>query len=224
MEEIILFEGNEVKVKTDQGETLINLVHTAKCCGLTQTGNSGKPKVRWRDVKKKLATISSSEEWFFNINTIIKNINDVDNRKSIYIPLQLATTLAYNCHTLQGIKFYNFLISLFKGEDFKPIIKFNRPEVEFLDKLEEAFKPFNIKGIRQYNILTYRIDYYIPELKIAIEYDENDHIQYTYEQHELRQKQIEKELSCKFIRVSDNNTDAYNIGMVLKKIIRNEVA
>lgn len=35
-EEIVLFEGNEVKVKTDKGEVLINLVHTAKCCGLIE--------------------------------------------------------------------------------------------------------------------------------------------------------------------------------------------
>ena len=34
--EIQLFEGQQVKVKTDEGTTLINLVHVAKCCGLTR--------------------------------------------------------------------------------------------------------------------------------------------------------------------------------------------
>ena len=33
-----------------------------------------------------------------------------------------------------------------------------------------------------------------------------------------RQRNIEKELGCRFIRVSDNNTNAYNIGLVIKKI------
>jgi len=60
-ENLILFEGQEVKVKTDKGETLINLVHTATCCGLTQLGNSGKPKVRWSNLKTKLNTISSGD-------------------------------------------------------------------------------------------------------------------------------------------------------------------
>ena len=94
----------------------------------------------------------------------------------------------------------------------------SREEIEFLDQLEQALQPFNIKGIRQYSILSYRIDYYIPSLKIAIEYDENEHSNYTYEQQEGRQRNIEKELGCRFIRVSDKNTDSYNIGFVIKNI------
>lgn len=35
---------------------------------------------------------------------------------------------------------------------------------------------------------------------------------------ELRQKNIEKELGCRFIRVSDKNSDEYNIGYVIKNI------
>lgn len=94
----------------------------------------------------------------------------------------------------------------------------SRKEIEFLDQLEESLKPFNIKGIRQYNVLSYRIDYYISSLNIAIEYDENNHKDYTYEQHDGRQKEIEKELNCKFIRVSDKNTNGYNIGLVIKEM------
>lgn len=95
---------------------------------------------------------------------------------------------------------------------------FERKEINFLNQLEESLKPFNIKGERQYSILSYRIDYYIPSLNIAIEYDENNHEHYTYEQHESRQEEIERELNCKFIRVSDENTNEYNIGYVIKNI------
>lgn len=35
MENIIKFEGQDVKVITEEGNVLINLVHTARCCGLT---------------------------------------------------------------------------------------------------------------------------------------------------------------------------------------------
>ncbi|MBM7836311.1 hypothetical protein [Clostridium sardiniense] len=100
----------------------------------------------------------------------------------------------------------------------KIIIPKPRKEIQFLDKLEEVLKPFNVKGIRQYKILNYRIDYYIPGLRVAIEYDENNHNRYTYEAHELRQKLIEHELSCRFIRVSDDRTDEYNIGIIIKEI------
>lgn len=94
----------------------------------------------------------------------------------------------------------------------------SRKEVVFLDKLEESLKPFNIKGIRQYGILSYRIDYFIPSLNIAIEYDENNHNSYTYEAHEGREKEIKEILNCKFIRVTDYNTDEYNIGYIIKSI------
>lgn len=99
-----------------------------------------------------------------------------------------------------------------------PIILLNREEVDFINELEESLHPFGITGIKQYQILSYRIDYYIPELNIAIEFDEAEHSNYTYGQHEGRQKEIEDELCCEFIRVSNKNSNGYNIGLILKKL------
>lgn len=93
----------------------------------------------------------------------------------------------------------------------------DRKEIVFINKLEDKL---NLKGIRQYRVFDgkYRIDYYIPELNIAIEYDENDHKYYSYEQHEGRQKEIENELGCRFIRVSDRYTDEDNIKYIMDKM------
>ena len=99
-----------------------------------------------------------------------------------------------------------------------PIVLSKRKEVSFIEQLEEFLSEYNIKGIKQYPILNYRIDYYIPELKLAIEYDENNHNSYSYEAQEGRQKQIEKELGCKFVRLSDNCSDLKNIAKVSKYI------
>ena len=55
-------------------------------------------------------------------------------------------------------------------------------------------------------------------MNIAIEYDENGHASYKYEEHKGRQKEIEKELGCKFIRVTDKESDEYNIGLVMKEL------
>lgn len=100
-------------------------------------------------------------------------------------------------------------------------IKGSREEIKFFDKLEEMFDTMNIqKGIKQYNVLDkYRIDYYMPEFRLAIEYDENGHSGYTYEQHEGRQEEIQNELCCDFIRL-DNRDDIFvNIAKVFKGII-----
>lgn len=101
----------------------------------------------------------------------------------------------------------------------KEITIASRKEIDFIDMLEQTLQPFNIKGVAQYRINNYRIDYYIPSFKVAIEYDENGHTSYTYEQQELRQEVIENELGCKFIRVFDDNSHSYNIGFVLKELL-----
>ena len=117
------------------------------------------------------------------------------------------------------------LIDWFKSIGvFKEVFVSSRKETLFIDKLEKSLKPFCVKGIEQYPILTYRIDFYIPSLNIAIEYDENNHASYTYEQHELRQELIEKELGCRFIRVNDKESDEYNIGYIIKEMFNVEVA
>ncbi len=91
-------------------------------------------------------------------------------------------------------------------------------EIKFLDKLEPYLEVFNITGTRQYKVLDYRIDFYIPTLNIAVEYDENNHKYYTYEQQELRQELIENALHCRFIRLSDKDTDEVNLAKVIKEI------
>lgn len=103
------------------------------------------------------------------------------------------------------------------------IVLTSRKEIEFLDMLIKILEPFNYECIKQYKVLNYRIDLYISELKLAIEYDENDHKDYTYKEQEGRQKDIEKELNCKFIRVSDKDSDLWNCGYVMKSILHNEL-
>jgi len=88
-----------------------------------------------------------------------------------------------------------------------------------LDILEKTLSVFELKGIRQFKVGKYKIDYYLPSLNIAIEYDENKHKGYTYEQQTLRQKIIERELGCSFIRVDDSKSHNENIGIALKDIL-----
>lgn len=99
-----------------------------------------------------------------------------------------------------------------------------RKEIEFLNILETQLKMFGfLKFERQYSKLkcgNYRIDLFLPEINIAIEYDETKHKYYTYEQQELRQKLIEEELKCSFIRVSDNKSHIENSAIVLRELMK----
>ncbi|EIO3990318.1 Rha family transcriptional regulator [Salmonella enterica] len=54
--------------------------------------------------------------------------------------------------------------------------------------------------IRQYRVLNYRIDGYDAVNNIAYEIDEPAHL-YKKEHDEIRQRRIENELGCKFVRI-----------------------
>lgn len=95
-----------------------------------------------------------------------------------------------------------------------------RKEIGFGEKLMEALEPFGITLEKQWPCGNFYIDFYIPALNIAIEYDENGHKNYSYEAHELRQEIIEDRLGCKFVRVSDDQSDEYNIGYIIKQIFK----
>lgn len=141
----------------------------------------------------------------------------------------------YIC-TLKGIKLFmdnlrnyenkSALLLWFENHADKKmdIILYNRPEIYFLDELKQVLCAMNIKSIRQYSVLPYYIDCYIHALNLAIEYDEGDHKYYTYENQELRQKNIENELKCTFIRLSDSNSNLYNIGLVMSQILKMNAA
>jgi len=76
-------------------------------------------------------------------------------------------------------------------------------EKEILDKLEKLYK---YKIIRQYLICGYSVDGYIPEINLCIEVDESYHKK-IIKKDIIRQKNIEKELKCKFLRIKDKTAE-----------------
>ena len=231
LEKILQFEGQEIKVITDKGVEMFNLANSAKVLGLTTIGANGNLKIRWKTkgISEKLTNIlrnpNINEDGKNEIEYVLNKINpgDSEERKNIFISIELLLNLCLECKNDKARMFYSYLLDTNKDIKFYPNCP-ERKEIKFLDKLEQALEPFNIKGEKQYpiniNHKHYRIDYYIPQLKIAIEYDENGHTSYTYEKHEGRQKEIEKRLVCRFIRVTDKKSDEYNIGLVFKKLFR----
>lgn len=139
-------------------------------------------------------------------------------QKTIIINESGLYSLIEHCRTISFNKKKNFINWLNSLGFLNSVTFYERREIRFREKIEQTLKPFGIIVHKQYPCLQYNIDLYIESLKIAIEYDENEHKFYSYENQELRQKNIEKELGCRFIRVSDKNSDEYNIGYVIKNI------
>lgn len=114
-----MFEDQEVKVKTDKGETLINLVSTAKVCGVVNYDN-GKNKIRWSNIKAKLKSINAtcsrdtkvSPQYIEELQYILDEIDNTDDRNSIYMSSWLSKRLAMECHSDKAMQYKNFLATL----------------------------------------------------------------------------------------------------------------
>ena len=89
-------------------------------------------------------------------------------------------------------------------------------EQSVLTKIKSSFEGENMQI--QYSVLGYRIDLYFHEYKLAIEFDGNDHSDRNID-YEKRQKAIEQELGCKFIRIFPHKED-FDIFKAMNEIFR----
>ena len=71
----------------------------------------------------------------------------------------------------------------------------------------------------QYTVIGYRIDLYFHEYKLAIEVDELGHNDRNIDYEIQRQKALERELNCVFIRINPDEKD-FNIFKEINKIHR----
>ena len=98
-----------------------------------------------------------------------------------------------DCRTIPAVNFKTKL--LFNQHD--PIMT---QEQSILSKIKSVFSVEEI--ILQHNVLSYRIDAYFPKYKLAIEVHEKNHNDRDIDYEIRRQKALEKELDCEFIRIN----------------------
>ena len=153
----------------------------------------------------------------------IKN-NHINNRKNNLITEKIVYTLEGTLvicslsHQEKANDFSQWLLNISNTNENIKVIN-SRNEIEFMRLLKDFLEEYNIKYIQQYEFEKYRIDLYLPKLKIAIEYDEEGHKYYSYESQEYREKYIKQKLGCKFIRLNDKDSYGKNIAIVSKEII-----
>ena len=96
----------------------------------------------------------------------------------------------------------------------------NRKEILFRDSIKKCLSDICTVKFQHY-VDGYRIDIYIPEFNLAIEYDEigSNHT-YKQEIDIIRQKYIENKLGCTFIRISETLTLEEGINKILKYIMK----
>ena len=129
--------------------------------------------------------------------------------------LKLAKTFVNNTEYKIIKKVYDFLGG---NENIDIYVSNERFEISFFKLLKEALKEIDVKLIHQYYVSGYRIDFFIPEYNLAIEYDEEHHKLRTKED-KMRERKISKEIGCKFIRCSYKDSNIKNLMKVLKETV-----
>ena len=87
-----------------------------------------------------------------------------------------------------------------------------------INLIKDTFEGENIQ-YTQYSVLGYWIDLYFYEYKLAIEVDKLGHTNRNINNEIERQKALEKELNCVFIRINPDEKD-FNIFKEIHKIHR----
>ena len=93
----------------------------------------------------------------------------------------------------------------------------NTKEQTVINSIKDAFEGENMQT--QYSVLGYRIDLYFHKYKLAIEVDELGHTNRNINNEIERQKALEKELNCVFIRINPDEKD-FNILKAINEIYR----
>lgn len=113
-----------------------------------------------------------------------------------------------------------FLLKSADVEDVTIVRSF--PETEFLDSVETIVSILGYTLERQKTIGRYKLDGYIPELNINIEYDELQHM-YNRSLDKKRQEYIVSKINCSVVRCDIKNHKDYNVGLVVKCIINKQL-
>ena len=93
----------------------------------------------------------------------------------------------------------------------------NTKEQTVISTIKDAFEGENMQ--KQYTVLGYRIYLYFHEYKFAIEVDELGHNDRNTDYKIQRQRALERELDCVFIRINPDAVD-FNTGKEINKIHR----
>ena len=127
-----------------------------------------------------------------------KKVNriSIDEKLVIKVIMDCRTTMAHKVRTRLGFKQYDIILTR---------------ERSVVTKIMSSFEEENMQT--QYKVLSYRIDLYFYEI------NENGHIDRNIDYEIKRQKEIEQELGCKFIKIDPDKED-FDIFKAVNEIFR----
>ncbi len=140
------------------------------------------------------------------VGYIIKNAQP----HAIFINYEGILQLISRSDKVSSVQFAKFLgLDIYRVKSVRKEINVGVDIVRFCDKIGvKCFHQFSVKNKKNKN---YKIDFYIPDYKIAIEIDEHGHKDRYQIYENKREDYIKKQLGCTFLRY---NPDSPNFNIV----------
>lgn len=95
-----------------------------------------------------------------------------------------------------------------------------RKELSFTHILEPMCKELGYIVTKQQPVGKYKLDFYIFELNVAVEFDETHHL-YKIDEDKERQEYIANKIGCKFIRIKENESIGEQLAYLSYLLIKN---
>jgi very-short-patch-repair endonuclease len=140
---------------------------------------------------------------------------DANDRKTMYINESGVRRMVLKSQKPQASQ-------LAKQLGIKEDTRYLRKEIEIVGFIEEVLTQSLIPFEFQKRVANYRIDLYLPNQKLAIEIDENNHADRDARYEETRERRIKRELGCKFLRINPDANDfklSSCVGRIMSEII-----
>ena len=184
------YEANGIEVITDKiGEVWLNERDIQKQLGLK---NSPALTNKYdKEYKKQRSKLNESTK----------------QSHTRFIHVDLALKVIMDCRTDESWKFKRNL-------GFKLHDVINTKEQSVINSIKDAFEGENMQT--QYSVLSYRIDLYFDKYKLAVEVDELGHADRNVNNEIKRQRALERELNCVFIRINPDEPHFYIFRELIK--------
>lgn len=152
------------------------------------------------------------------IDRLISGLNidvlEIDGKK--YLDMTQLRQLLMGCTSNKKNEFIDWLRENYDVSTWE--LYSTTKEDAMFTALEDFLEPLGYTLNRQVKCGRYRIDAVIPELNVAIEYDEDSHANYNRRAEEVREEYIRTNYDT-LIRITDEHNSTYNLGLIVKEII-----
>ena len=165
-----------------------------------------------KDIKENNYTINIYQQLQTNTTKYTNELVDEPikqaNRK--FLRIDLALKIIMDCRTDESC-------NLKRNIGFKLHDVINTKEQTVINSIKDTLEGENMQT--QYTVIDYRIDLYFHKYKLATEVDELGHNDRNIDYEIQRQKALERELNCVFIRINPDEKD-FNILKAINEIYR----